>query len=154
MLNKKKESTPREILFFSFKKYPMLIHKEIIKILPSLAFIFIYSCDGIMRIQNNVFIKHNINSQTYYSKYSGECDVYFNLLQIKGVAFNPDPKRIIYRRKVNVEEGILDLSEITWSKESKYMIHLKCNRYKEVTKIFNYPSIEPSYFYFELEQEN
>ncbi|PKA16403.1 hypothetical protein [Leptospira haakeii] len=110
------------------------------------------SCDGILRIENNVFIRNKINSKSYLSKFTGECDIYFNLLKIKGVAFTPNPEKIIYRAKVYIEDGILEHFTITWSKESKYRVHLKCPNYKEVIKEFDYPSIEPRHFYFELEE--
>ncbi|MGJ4789507.1 hypothetical protein EHQ52_15370 [Leptospira koniambonensis] len=113
---------------------------------------FLFSCDGILRIENNVFIKNKIDSKLYLSKFTGECDIYFNLLEIKGVAFTPNPEKIIYRDKVFVKDGVLEYQTITWGKESKYKVHLKCPNYKEVVREFDFPAIEPAYYYFELEK--
>ncbi|TGN02610.1 hypothetical protein [Leptospira dzoumogneensis] len=110
------------------------------------------SCDGILKIENNVFVKHRFGSKSYLSKFNGECDLYFKLLEIKGVAFTPDPNKIISRHKVFITDGVLLYQDITWSKESKYKVFLKCPNYKEVVKEFNFPSIQPSYYYFELEE--
>ncbi|WP_125232070.1 hypothetical protein [Leptospira brenneri] len=115
---------------------------------------FLFSCDGILRIENNVFIKHTIESKSYLSKFDGECEMDFKLLEIKGVGFTPDPNEIIFHAKVRIRNGVLFYQNITWSKESKYKMHLKCPNYKEVVKEFHFPSIEPKHFYFELEGLN
>ncbi|MDX1959480.1 MAG: hypothetical protein SFU98_12955 [Leptospiraceae bacterium] len=123
------------------------------KLISIFSLAFLFSCDGFINIQNNIFVKHNINSKTYFSKFTGNCEIFYYLLEIKDVSFTPDPNKIWHEQKVSVSDGLLELSKATWHRESKYKIRLKCDKYKEITKIFDYPSIEPPYFYFELEEE-
>jgi hypothetical protein len=117
-----------------------------------LLFFTLISCDGIIRVQTNLFIKKSFNGNQYLSKFNGTCFVYFNLLEIEGVLFEPDSNKKLFDQNVIIENGKIDLSIITWPKKSKYVLNIECPGYQKIEYIFQYPALTPSNIYFELEK--